>query len=222
MYEKARKFAKAQALLMGLALMAALFPASGFGQQKPFEGLVKATETMLSDTVHYFFYAKGEKVRVEVYDKFMEPRSVYLVDFQQQTITAMDPEKRIYHPRSTAAGDARAPVGFSVDRVFENRRNFFTGSAWQCIVEMPNGQGRLQYWMVEGQYYFFKRLFAVWGSSEYFQAMNSIAGIEGHIPMEITNRSPTFVTRSTFRVTEVSPSLPAESLFVVPAGYTRQ
>ena len=61
-----------------------------------FEGKISIRKNTMYDTVFYSYLIKGNKVRVEEFDKNKSLRQVYIVDIYSKQVYAVKPSEKLY------------------------------------------------------------------------------------------------------------------------------
>jgi len=61
-----------------------------------FEGVIKFKKHKTTETIDYTYYIKGDKVRIEEYDKEGKLKGIMLIDSKKDEVVALSPERKLY------------------------------------------------------------------------------------------------------------------------------
>jgi hypothetical protein len=204
---------KVAAALLGVTLGIAGF-ASG-----PFQGTIKFTKTIGPVTANYVYYVKDHMVRVEELGENGEIQGIMIVDTKANTVKALSPERKMFIdvPNKRPARETEVFVQKT------NKSKEING--YNCTQVKVTGKedGReVTFWMADDDFDFLIPMLETLNRKDklaiYFM---NVPDIEGMFPMVGVEKKTDGVELTKLQVSEVQRTDLDNSLFEIPADYTK-
>ena len=184
-----------------------------------FEGMIVYEKASLSDTVVLNLYFKGNKVRIDEFDKHGKLLEYKILDFDKKEITTINPERKLY-VRSAILTD-KIPIGseIGIDKT-ANYKYVNNRKVYQWIVKNKTRNSVVSYWVTEEKYDYFKNIFAYLNESDKISSFYThIPDTGGFIPLIAEERSLVRVPRMSLRALKITENKVNDNLFIIPGDY---
>jgi len=185
-----------------------------------FQGSIQFEKTVGSMNINYKYYVKENKVRIEEISASGVVEGIQLVDFNENKVFAISPERKLYleAPARRPAADMKVDVNKT-----EKVKTILGQDCQQIIVINKEQDRKIIYWVTKGNYSFFIPLLESLNRKEK-QALYylKIKGLNNYWPM----KSLEYVLSTGDLVSEMVTKIIDEteqstSLFDIPSDYTK-
>lgn len=185
-----------------------------------FEGKINFRKTAGSIQMKYNYFVKGDQVRIEELNELNEVVGIQLVNTKNKKLIAISPERKLYLEAPTR----RSGANLDVKVLKTERKKIINEIECSEIIVINKAQDRkIQYWVTEGNYSFFKPLLQVLNRKEK-QAMYflKIKDLENYWPMKsVEYVISTGKVVSKLVTVSIDLSKQENVLFEIPEGYIK-
>ncbi len=185
----------------------------------PFQGMIKFTKTIGPVTANYVYYVKGDKVRVEELGENGDVQGIMIIDTKSNSVKALSPERQMYIdvPNKRPARETEVYVQKT------GKSEVINGYKCSEVKVSGKSDGReVTYWMADDDFDFFVPMLETLNRKDklavYFM---NIPEISGMFPMVGVERKTDGVELSKLQVVEMDKKDLDNSIFEIPAGYTK-
>jgi len=202
-----------------ILLLSFLIAQFSFAQK--FEGTIELVKKTLSDTSYYTYSIKNNFIRIDESDKYKRVQKSYLINVKDSTITALDPNQKIY-----TYVDVQPLVKINEKDVeIINTGIFKYINGYKCVqwrVRNKSANSEISYWIATENFEFFTPMAGISANIEdSFLFYMSIPNkkMKGEMPMLVESRTLLRVEKATYSVTKISKNPVSLSLFLIPNTY---
>lgn len=204
-------------LFTALTAIAFLFGTSAEAQN--FEGKIQFTKTIGPVTANYTYFVKNHLVRVEELGENGEVQGIMIVDSQKNTVTALSPERKMF----IDVPNGRQPKEVKVDVNKTTNKKTINGVECTEWIVTCVGDGReAAYWVADGDFHFFVPMLNTLNRKDKLAVyFNLIPEVNGVFPLEGVERKLNGSDISHLQVNDITRAAQPNSLFEIPAGYSK-
>jgi hypothetical protein len=207
--------------LLSISAALMLFAGMAFGQ-KPFEGQIDFWMYNNVDTTYYFYYVKGNHIKITNTDpKTNNDQGYFLIDLSTKKTTALSaPFRHTYFDQPSPA--PVKPAGTpKVNKTGKTK----TINGYKCeeiVVEDAEEGLKVSFWVATGGFDFFVPMMDILNRkdkfSEYYKAIPKTAGM---FPMEATETDMSGAPKGSMKATLVKAGTVSDGTFAIPSGYNK-
>ena len=185
-----------------------------------FEGSITFVKKSFYDTTFHHYFVKNNRVRIDQYEeqggKLIE---TLLVDLQEESITAVNPQKKLYRPLSITS-DKRIPrEDFKVIKTGNFRRINGT-KCYQWRVRNRKMNSEIAYWVAPTHFDFYRDLLKLLKRTERtYRFFMQIPDNAGYFPMLSVERTLLRDERERLVVKDIVRDQLSDALFTIPEDY---
>ncbi len=185
-----------------------------------FEGQITFVRKSFYDTTYLQYYIKQDRIRIDKYEEKGGPLiQTLLVDLEKETVTAVNPEKKLYRPLNISSGGSGKKSHFEVIKT-NNFRRIKGIKCYQWRVRNEKLNSEIAYWVTKKRFGFFDDLFDLLKRTERtYHFFSQIPGNEGYFPMLAVERTLLRDERERLEVKNINRNKLSESLFIIPDNY---
>lgn len=187
--------------------------------KKSFEGIISFTKKSGSSESKYKYYIKGDHVRVEELNADGSVQGIMLVNTADKTVRAISPERKMYMDVPSKSSFSTGSVSMEKKDATKSLMNY-TCNEW--IASSKDEDRTITYWMAWDNFDFFipflKTINRKDKQAVYFLSMTGTNGAFPMLSIE-TKMDGTEISRLT--VTGIDKKDLENSLFEIPAGYSK-
>lgn len=141
--------------LLLFSFLAVFYPKVSLSQ--PFEGTIEFIKISPIDTIHFIYYIKNNKVRIDEigYNKKIE--KIILVDLKELTTKSLSPERKLFMDLERSNKESVKMEGVSVSKGKKNRNI----AGYQCeewVITKKNQNLQITYFIAHDNFSFFKEM----------------------------------------------------------------
>lgn len=186
-----------------------------------FEGSIKFVKKSFYDTTFLQYYIKDHQIRIDKYGRQGgELIETLLVDLEKQTVTAVNPIKKLYRPLTIASEDQAPNQGYKIIKT-GNFREINGVRCYQWRVRNRRLNSEIAYWVTQTQFDFYDDLLTLLKRTErIYRFFIEIPGNEGFFPMLSVERTLLRDERERVVVQQIDEGSLSERLFKIPDDYT--
>lgn len=183
-----------------------------------FEGTMKFREENLTDTALYTYYFKGDRVRIEKYEKGLTLLSCSIADLSDQTLTILNLARKLYTYAPTAP-DGLSSSGYKI--IKSGIPKTIQGIKTQQVrVVNPQEDTEISYWVYDGLNISFNSLMRVTGRTEkIYQYFAHIPDNSNSFPLLLVERSLLRQERMQLLLVDIKAAKLESTLFEVPKDF---
>ena len=194
---------------------------SGAAQAEPFEGSITFAKKSFYDTTYLHYYIKDHQIRIDRYsEEGGDLLETLLVDLQKETVTAVNPEKKLYRPLSITPEDQIDEDDYEIIKT-RNFREINGTRCYQWRVRNEKLNSEIAYWVTPTRYTFFNDLLNLLRRTERaYRFFVQIPGNDGYFPMLSVERTLVRDERERLVVQSIQQARLSDNLFDIPGDYT--
>ena len=199
-------------------IILSFFTLGAFAQ---FEGTIEFKKKTAFDTIHYVYYIKGDKVRIdEVNGKTGKVEGTFLVDLKAATMISLSHERKMYLEQKPPA--PTKPAGETKAEKTKATKTILGAKCTEYKVTNTTENTIVTYWLSSGKYTFFSKMLNVLNRKDKFSTyFQQIKGVEGTFPFLATMSALDGKVTESMEVTKVEKKAIDAGKFAIPAGYTK-
>ncbi len=184
-----------------------------------FEGSIEFSKTIGPVEAKYIYHVKGDDIRVEELDESGQIQGIMLIDIAANKVIALSPERQMY----IDVPNRRKAREVNID--YTKTANVKEINGYQCqewkVVSKDDGRS-IVYWVASGKFEFFKGMLETLNRKDKMAVMFlNIKEITDGFPMEGQEVKSDGVELTNLKVTSMTEEKLDDSIFVIPAGYTK-
>lgn len=191
-------------------------------KNKKFEGVINFVQEFVEDTLSYTYYIKNRIVRLDAQNNCKNCKnkdSYMLFDLDKNTITAIDPIRKMYMnvpPKPYTQSDDK---NFQIIKT-NNSKKIQGYKCYQWRVRNKAQNTEVSYWVANDNFLFFEDFLKLWNRSEkHAQYYLKIPETSGFFPMISEERTTLREQKMALRVTQITKQPLDPSLFAIPKEY---
>jgi len=189
--------------------------------QKSFQGEIKYKSESLSDTAYITYNIKENLVRVDEADSKGKVYQSTIVNIAKGTVTAIDPNKKLYTDIYPKPFSQYASSDFEIVRT--GNYKYINGyKCFQWRVRNRSAQSEIAYWVAEEDFTFYDDLLKMlpFVNNSYTFFLN-IPKPEGFLPMHVCERTLLRDVKNEFYVLDITEKTVDLHLFEIPKNYEK-
>lgn len=195
-----------------------------YNSNKSFEGYISFSMELLSDTMYYTYYIKGNMVRMDEFNRCKTckiPGNYLLFDLDKKTIIALNPQRKMYlHlPVNEYKDGENESENFKILKT-NNSKKIFGYKCYQWRVRNKKENTEISYWVAKDNFDFFVDFLKLWNRSEkhalYFLRIPENIGF---FPLLSEERTTLREQKMTLRVITIQKKGLDKELFQIPKDY---
>ncbi|OFY22672.1 MAG: hypothetical protein A2W98_09670 [Bacteroidetes bacterium GWF2_33_38] len=183
-----------------------------------FEGKIDYIQKSISDTLHYTYFVKGRKVRVDFYEGKKTENS-FLFDLDKQTIVALNSAEKTFMNMPVKPIQKIDEKDLTIIKSTNNK----TINGYKCFqwrVKSKSQRTEVSYWVANDNFDFFEDFLRLWNRSEKLSLFFlQIPNNAGYFPMLSVEMSLLRDEKMRLAVVTVNKQKVDPNLFAIPKGY---
>jgi len=185
-----------------------------------FEGSITFVKKSFYDTTFHHYFVKNDHIRIDKYDrqggKLIE---TLLVDLREESVTAVNPQKKLYRPLSIVE-DKRIPKeDFKVIKT-KNFRRINGTKCYQWRVRNKKLNSEIAYWVAPTRFDFYSDLLKLLKRTERtYRFFVQIPNNDDYFPMLSVERTLLRDERERLEVKKIQQDKLSDALFRIPEDY---
>ncbi len=190
---------------------------------KSFEGFIFFSMEMIDDTLYYTYYVKDKMVRMDEFNRCRDckvPNNYLLFDINKQTITIVNPLRKMYiNVERKAYKERQVDDNFKIIKT-NNTKIIHGYKCYQWRVRNKQENTEVSYWVAFDNFDFFVDFLKLFNRSEkHAQYFLLIPETKGYFPMLSEERTTLREEKITLRVINIQKKQLDKSLFQIPKDY---
>ncbi|MBS3805887.1 MAG: DUF4412 domain-containing protein [Bacteroidales bacterium] len=185
-----------------------------------FEGSITFVKKSFYDTTFHHYYVKNNRIRIDKYEEQGgQLIETLLVDLQEETVTAVNPQKKLYRPLSIAPDKKIPNEDFKVIKT-KNFRRINGNKCYQWRVRNRKLNSEIAYWVAPTRFDFYGDLLKLLKRTERaYRFFMQIPDNEGYFPMLSVERTLLRDERERLVVKDIVRDKLSKALFTIPEDY---
>ncbi len=186
---------------------------------KNFEGTLSYIKECGNDTSYVYWFIKGNKVRIEEYNRFHEISSTVLVDIEKEISYQISPDQKLYTPYEQNKIDLFADNNFQITK--SNNYKIINGTkCYQWRVRNQAKNTEITYWVTRDSFSIYnKTILSLNKTDNSICFFKKIPEYQGYLPLLCEERTLLRDTRSKKSLIKITKKEVSNSLFVIPSDY---
>jgi len=185
-----------------------------------FEGSITFVKKSFYDTTVHHYFVKNDRIRIDKYEqqggKLIE---ALLVDLQEESVTAINPQKKLYRPLSIVSGKKVPRDDFKVIKT-KNFRRINGIKCYQWRVKNKKLNSEIAYWVAPTHFGFYSDLLKLLKRTERtYRFFMQIPDNDGYFPMLSVERTLLRDERERLVVEDIVRDKLSDALFKIPDDY---
>ncbi|MDD4385489.1 MAG: DUF4412 domain-containing protein [Bacteroidales bacterium] len=180
-----------------------------------FKGNINFVRETVFDTIHINIYVRDAMVRIDERDTKNRIVSSHIVNLDKEEVYALSYSKQQY-VKILANNRSNDNEYISVKKT-QNTKEINGHKCYQWRVRDEGMNTEVAYWMYDGEFEFFAKLFNLLRRTEYSLAIfSAIPDVEGFIPMLTEERTLLRKDKLKIRIVSIEHNNPSATLFGIP------
>lgn len=175
----------------------------------------------MSDTAYVTYNVSKNLIRIDENNNNGILTRSTIVNLGSKTITAIDPQKKLYTDIYPKASSQHAPTDFEINRT-GNSKTISGYTCYQWRVRNKKANTEISYWVAENNFNFFEDLLQTLPFTDNpFTFFLSIPGSDGFLPFDMCERTLLRDIKNKLSVLYIKEQSIEASFFEIPRGYNQ-